>query len=96
MEIQEGMEVANLKVGEIIKKYDTNSNSDMPNSIIFKTAENKALTMGLNEIKTLVEVGVYNTQLEDNEIKCYMTKKQLNETIKNLKRLHNQLREENY
>ena len=48
--------------------------------------------MGLNEDKSLVQVGVYNTQLEDNEIKCYLDKQQLNETIKNLKKLYHSLK----
>lgn len=91
MEITENMELGNLKVGEIIRKY--NINSELPNSIIFKTSEDKALTMGLNEDKSLVQVGVYNTQLEDNEIKCYLDKQQLNETIKNLKKLYHSLKE---
>ena len=91
MEITENMELGNLKVGEIIRKY--NINSELPNSIIFKTSEDKALTMGLNEDKSLIQVGVYNTQLEDNEIKCYLDKQQLNETIKNLKKLYHSLKE---
>ena len=91
MEITENMELGNLKVGEIIRKY--NINTELPNSIIFKTSEDKALTMGLNEDKSLVQVGVYNTQLEDNEIKCYLDKQQLNETIKNLKKLYHSLKE---
>ena len=91
MEITENMELGNLKDGEIIRKY--NINNELPNSIIFKTSEDKALTMGLNEDKSLVQVGVYNTQLEDNEIKCYLDKQQLNETIKNLKKLYHSLKE---
>lgn len=92
MDITESMEVGNLKVGDIIKKYDINA-SDKPTDIIFKTTEDKALTMGLNEDKTLIQIGVYNTQLEDNEIKCYLDKTQLNETIKNLKKLYYSLKE---
>ena len=36
MEITENMELGNLKVGEIIRKY--NINNELPNSIIFKTS----------------------------------------------------------
>ena len=90
MKIPESMEVGNIQVGEIVKKYDINA-SDKPTDIIFKTTEDKALTMGLNEDKTLIQIGVYNTTLNDEDIKCTLTKTQLQETIRDLKQLFNQL-----
>ena len=89
MKIPESMEVGNLQVGEIVKKYKTETS--LPNSIIFKTTSNKALIMGLNDDKTLIEIGVFNTTLNDEDIKCTLTKNQLQETIRDLKQLFNQL-----
>ena len=62
MKIPESMEVGNLQVGEIVKKY-----------------------------KTLIEIGIFNTTLNDEDIKCTLTKTQLQETIRDLKQLFNQL-----
>ena len=89
MKMPESMEVGNLQVGEIVKKYKTETS--LPNSIIFKTTSNKALMMGLNDDKTLIEIGVFNTTLNDEDIKCTLTKNQLQETIRDLKQLFNQL-----
>ena len=47
--------------------------------------------MGLNDDKTLIEIGVFNTTLNDEDIKCTLTKNQLQETIRDLKQLFNQL-----